>query len=155
VYIKGAMLCKLVAGNNVIVEHCYVSILLHLILNKMNPSTQTLIEIVPILILVGRDQSLLGKFDSSIEQAFYSWPSFEIWERLTKLLSIEEHELLGKGFVCWAKNHFHDGGSVSPIIGIFMSYNRKYPKSAAKFANWIIENSGNQWVHRALKNFKG
>jgi hypothetical protein len=112
----------------------------------MSDLTEKWGDVVNVLIQIGMTPRCLNQHEQYIRDKFYSWPHFKIWDELTENLSIEEHEFLGKGFAYWAKNNPIDGGSVTPLIGIYRSYEKKYPTRAHDFANWILENSDNQWA---------
>ncbi len=101
---------------------------------------------VNILIGIGKDPALVSEYSQMIKDRFYSWPDWNIWNGLTEHLSMEEHEYLGKGFAYWSLENPCNGGSVSPLIGIYRLYAEKYPQAAKSFANWIIEHSDNQYV---------
>jgi len=103
-------------------------------------------DIVRALILTGQEPSRLDNFNQLITDKFYSWPRWEIWDTLTEDLSMIEHEFLGKGFVYWSLKNPLDGGSVTPLIGIYKAYEKKYPQTANDFASWIIKHSNNQWA---------
>jgi hypothetical protein len=69
------------------------------------------------------------------------------WISATEKLNVEQLSSLARGLV-FAEESLPgwNGGSVSGVIGIFQAYQKKAPINSDELANWILQNSTNNYV---------
>lgn len=69
----------------------------------------------------------------------------EPWSALTESLREDDLTALIQGLVLLSRKSEWSGGSVSPVIPLYQTYQTRFPATAVQLANWILSHRTNEY----------
>ena len=70
----------------------------------------------------------------------------EVWLRVAKVLSEDELRHLIHGLVLYSRARERGiGGSVSPVIGLYLNYIARFPEQEPALTGWVVDNRVNDY----------
>jgi hypothetical protein len=70
---------------------------------------------------------------------------FRPWQRIGKMMGEVDLYYLIRGLVLFSQYSGWSGGSVSPVVNLYLEYQRRFPESEPDLAAWIVDNRRNSY----------